>query len=68
MKAKTICDSFDEQLDIAEELYGERIRFRFGYSDVERIVNAATGYDEEIRKRVIDIVMQMRHKYQYLFR
>ncbi len=68
VKAKTFCDSFDEQLDIAEELYGERIRFRFGFPEVDRIVNAATGYSEEIRKRVIDIVMQMRHKYQYLFR
>ena len=28
-KAKTICDSFDEQLDISEVLYGENIKFNF---------------------------------------
>lgn len=66
-KAKTFCDSFDEQLDIAEDLYGSHIKFSFSYKDVENIVNGADIYNAEIRKRVIDIVMQMRRKYEYMF-
>ena len=68
VKAKTFCDSFDEQLDIAEELYGEQMHFHFGYNEVAETVNAATAYSEEIRSRVIEVVMQMRRKYGYLFR
>ena len=68
VKAKTFSDSFDEQLDIAEELYGEHIHFHFGYKEVSDIVNAAVGYSDEIRARVIEVIMQMRRKYSYLFK
>ncbi len=67
VKAKTFSDSFDEQLDIAEKLYGERIHFHFGYNEVAEIVNAATSYSEEIRNRVIGVIMEMRRRYSYLF-
>lgn len=68
VKAATFCDSFDEQLDIAEDLYGENLHFSFGYSEVDRIVSAADCYDAEIRKRIVDIIMQSRRKYEYLMR
>lgn len=67
VKPKTFCDDFDEQLDIVEHLYGKRICFSFGYEQVKNIVDKCDIYDEEIRKRVIEVVMQMRRKYEYLF-
>ena len=67
VKAKTFSESFDEQLDIAERLYGENIHFKFGYNEVKSIVNEADIYSEEERRRVIDIVMSMRRRYDYLF-
>ena len=66
--SKTFCSDFTEQVDIAEKLYGENIHFHFSYNDVCEIVNAAEMYDEEIRRRVIDIVMEMRRRYEYLFK
>lgn len=63
---KTFCRSFDEQVEIAESLYGSSIWFNFGYEDVASIVNKADLYSDEVRKRVIDVVMQMRRKYEYL--
>ena len=67
VKPKTFCDDFTEQLEIAERLYGRHIHFSFSYNDVRSIVDSAAIYDEAIRNRVIEIVMQMRRKYAYLF-
>ena len=67
VKAATFCDSFYEQLEIAEKLYGNNIRFSFGYPDVEQIVNSADIYSDNIRLRVIDTIMEMRRRYIYLF-
>ena len=68
VKAKTFCESFEEQLEIAEKLYGQSIHFSFGYNEVKAIVEKADMYSEEIRQRVIEVVMEMRRKYQYLFK
>ena len=65
--SKTFCSDFTEQVDIAEKLYGENIHFHFSNNDVCEIVNAAEMYDEGIRSRVIDIVMEMRRRYEYIF-
>ncbi len=67
VKPKTFCDSFEEQLEIAEKLYGENLHFSFGYNEVEAIVEKADIYSEEIRRRVIDVVMEMKTRYSYLF-
>ena len=67
VKTKTFCDSFEEQLEISERLYGENLHFSFGYVEVESIVEKAVIYPEEIRRRVIDVVMEMRRRYSYLF-
>ena len=66
-KPKTFCEDFTEQLDVAERLYGRHVHFSFSSNDVRSIVDSATIYDESIRERVIEIVMQMRRKYAYLF-
>ena len=68
VKSKTFCDNFDEQTDIAEKLYGARIHFSFTLNDVTEIVNAADMYDTAIRMRVVDLIIQRRRKYQYLFK
>ncbi|MBO4688638.1 MAG: hypothetical protein J5636_09020 [Clostridiales bacterium] len=67
VKPKTFCDSFEEQLEIAEKLYGENLHFSFGYNEVETIVEKAGIYPKEIRRRVIDVVMEMKRRYSYLF-
>ena len=67
VKPKTFSNDFTEQVDIAESLYGECIHFSFGYSDVKNIVDKADIYSEDIRFRVIELVMQMRRRYEYLF-
>ncbi len=68
VKSKTFCDDFAEQVDIAEKLYGEQIHFSFGYNDVKAIVDRCEIYDETVRERVIELVMQMRRRYEYLFK
>ena len=68
VRPKTFCDDFTEQLDIAEKKYGSNLRFCFGYSEVSKIVMSAEQYDKPIRERVVDIIMQMRRKYEYLFK
>ena len=67
-RPKTFCESFDEQIEIAEQLYGVQIHFRFDYNDIKAIVDRAELYAPEIRRRVVDIVMQRRKKFSYLFR
>ncbi|MCR5630229.1 hypothetical protein [Eubacterium sp.] len=67
VKAKTFCDDFSEQVDIAEGLYGQHIEFEFGYNEVKSIVDKANIYSEDTRLRVIELIMQMRRKYEYLF-
>ncbi|MCR4704617.1 MAG: hypothetical protein K5641_01010 [Lachnospiraceae bacterium] len=66
--AKTICDSFDEQLDIAEELYGRQIHFSFSPSDIHTALADLTIYEQSLTDRVERILIEQRRKYQYLFR
>ena len=66
-RPKTFCESFDEQMDIAEKLYGEQIRFSFDYHTVKTILDQAPIYPEEVRQRVLDIIMEQRRRYTYLF-
>jgi hypothetical protein len=66
-KAKTICDSFDEQLDISERLFGENIQFSFVEKEVKELLQDATAYDQAIKNRVERIVCAQMNKYRYLF-
>ena len=67
VNAKTFCKDFDEQLDVAEKLYGKHIHFRFTRKDVEGLLEEETVYSKEEKKRVLDVVTGQRQKYQYLF-
>lgn len=66
-KPKTICDDFDEQLDISESLYGNNLKFRFTKKDVREIIERAEMYSQKEKKRVEDIVLEQMRKYSYLF-
>lgn len=68
VKSKTICDDLDEQLDIAESFYGDKIEFTFNDKDIYQIVDQATIYSEGIRNRVKEILCLQRRKYEYLFK
>lgn len=67
VKAKTICQDFDEQLDIVEKLYGRHIAFYFDRKEVEKLLENEQYYPEEKKQRVFAIVMNQRRKYQCLF-
>lgn len=67
VRPKTFCESFEEQLDIAEQLYGQQIHFSFTYADVKDVLDQIQIYAPEIRKRILDIIMEQRRRYSYLF-
>ncbi len=67
VKAKTLCNSFDEQLDAAEELYRNSIRFSWDAQDVNNILSQVDIYDNEIKNRVREILLEQRGKYAYMF-
>ncbi len=68
VKAKTICEDFDEQLEIAEAFCGQQIRFDFSTKDIRDILDKMQIYDEEIQNRVETLLRNQRRKYQYLFK
>jgi len=67
VKSKTFSDSFDEQLDVVEKLYGKNLSFSFTKKDVEDILNSNILYSKEIEDRVKNIIFEQMRKYQYLF-
>ncbi|MCR5107227.1 MAG: hypothetical protein K6B28_03610 [Lachnospiraceae bacterium] len=69
VKAKTFCDSFYEQLDVAEKLYGSNIRFRFTKKDVADIIDRVPcdSYSNEIKERVKAICFEKMRQMNYLF-
>lgn len=66
-KPKTFCESFDEQLEICEKLYGRQVKFEFSRNDVISVLNKEEVYDKETKERVYDIIMEQRRRYSYLF-
>ncbi len=68
VRPKTFCEDFDEQVDIAESLYGDQIHFSFTYNDVREILDRAAQYSSEARQRVLEIIMSRKNKYGYLFK
>lgn len=68
VKSKSVSQNFDEQLDVAENLYGQNLQFLFTKKNVSDIVNNADMYPPEERKRVELIIYSQMNKYKYLFR
>ena len=69
VKAKTFCDSFDDQLEVAERLYGTNIRFSFTKKDVTEILDRVpdSNYSKEIKERVKTICFEKMREMKYLF-
>ena len=63
---KTICDNYDEQLDISEELCGINVKFNFTEKDIKELLQAVTEYSEEEKRRVESIICAQMSKYHYL--
>ena len=66
-KAKTISQDFDEQLDIAEKLYGQHMKFSYHIAEIDAILSEELYYPDDMKQRVRDLIMMQRRKYQYLF-
>ncbi|MCD8011031.1 MAG: hypothetical protein LUF34_09775 [Lachnospiraceae bacterium] len=67
VESKTISLDFDEQLDTAEAMEGLRLKFSFNKKDVLQLLDEATIYTEQERRRVADIIFSQMNKYRYLF-
>lgn len=67
VKSKTFCADFDEQLDAVEYLYGQHIRFLFDKKDVECLLKQEKYYPEEIKQRVMQLLLLQMRKYAYLW-
>lgn len=68
VKAKTLCDSFEEQLDVAESLYGFSISFFWNEKDILQLLEEVSFYDNRITERVLEVLLEQRRKYSYLFK
>ena len=67
VKPKLFCDSFEEQLDIAESLYGKNISFNWKRGDVDEILSHAGIYEKTATDRVRDLLIEQRREHSYLF-
>ena len=67
VRSKTICQNFDEQLDIAEQLYGIQMQFFYNIEMIDDLLEKETFYPNEVKQRVKEILINQRRKYQYLF-
>ena len=68
VKPKTFADSFEEQLEISERLYGSQVTFCYSEKELDRILTGAEAYNNQEKERIKDVVLQMKRKYQYMFR
>lgn len=66
-ESKTVCSSFEEQLEAVETLYGYNIKFSFLKKDVEKVLADAGIYSDEVKKRVYTVIVEQMRKYEYLF-
>lgn len=66
VQAKTFCTDLDEQLEIAEKLYGRQMSFEFVKRDVDDILDNVQGYEEKAVERVRNIIYEQMGKYEYI--
>ena len=67
VQSKTFCPDFVSQTDQADQMYGMQIRFHFGEEQVREIMAEEKYYPEEIKERVINVLLEQKRKYRYLF-
>ena len=66
-RAKTLCENFDDQLDVSETITGENLKFHFTEKDVRELLDKVTEYSIEEKRRVEAIIYMQMKKYTYLF-
>ena len=64
---KTFCQDFREQVEIAEKMFGDQVRFNFSKKDVDEVLGQVIGYTEPIIQRVRAIIYEQMRRYGYLF-
>ncbi len=69
VKPKTFCDSFSEQLDTSDKLYGRNITFSFTKKDVDLLLKNVPEeiYPSEIKERVQTILYERMRQFPNLF-
>ena len=67
VKAKTLCDSFEEQLEAAEAMYGQNISFSWNEKDIDDILCQTDIYENRTKNRVKEILLEQKRKFGYLF-
>lgn len=68
IRSKPFSQDFDEQLDAAQELYGDYLKFDFTNKDIETVFDEVIEYyPHETIQRAKDLLYNQKHKYQYLF-
>lgn len=68
VEAKPFARNFDEQMDAAEELYGQQLFFTFQMKDMLKILEQRRKmYSEEICGRVEKILRYQIRKYNFFF-
>ena len=67
--AKPFSGFFEEQVDAAEELYGMQLHFSFSKKEISRELEfAGELYDEKIRRRAEQVLVEQMRKYRIFFR
>ena len=67
VKAKTICESFDDALNAAESLFGIGIHFDITKKEIDELIDRETNYPADMKNRVKEVLHQQLRKYRYLF-
>lgn len=68
VQAKPFDISFDEQLNVTEELYGTHLKFQFTRNDIYKMMDELKSvYTQNIINRVEKIILEQMRKYQYFF-
>lgn len=68
VKSKTFHRDFDVQLDIAEHLYGTNLHFEFTKKDVVDLLKNVELYPQDVKERVMNVILYQMDKYAYLFK
>lgn len=74
VKGKTFATDLEEQMDIAEMLYGHTMKFSFSKKDIDYLLALDGGhseveiYPEEVRERVRKILYEEIRRYGYLMK
>lgn len=67
VKSKTLGPDFIEAINQIEELYGTKINFYFTDDDINEVTDNCSIYNEDIRKRIKQILKYQRNKMEYYF-